>query len=210
MNKRSFLSLELVLLFFLIPVILFLEVLPIIKIGSLLIAITYVIVTSIKNKLIPLKSLLSFSLKNEWRALLLSCIIVLSSSLIFMYFWHPENLFIVVKKNPTLWVIILFVYAFMSVLPQELLYRSYFFNRYKDLFKNPKYLVIINIIAFPLAHLFLKNWLVLLITLIGGIFFALTYKRSKSIILTSLEHAIYGNWLFTIGMGEMLAFPMPS
>jgi hypothetical protein len=29
-------------------------------------------------------------------------------------------------------------------------------------------------------------------------------------MLTSIEHAIYGNWLFTIGMGEMLAFPMPG
>tara|TARA_B100000809_G_scaffold34084_1_gene29909 strand:- start:19490 stop:20122 length:633 start_codon:yes stop_codon:yes gene_type:complete len=209
MNKRSFLSLELALLFFLIPVILFLEVLPIIKIGSLLIAITYVLVTSIKNKLIPLKLLLSFTLKKEKKTLLLSSIIVLSSSLIFMSLWHPEDLFIVVKKKPTLWVIILFVYAFLSVLPQELLYRSYFFNRYKDLFKNEKHLVIINIIVFPLAHLFLKNWLVLLVTLIGGVFFALTYKRSKSLLITSLEHAIYGNWLFTIGMGEMLAFPMP-
>jgi hypothetical protein len=22
-----------------------------------------------------------------------------------------------------------------------------------------------------------------------------------------MEHALYGNWLFTVGMGEMLAFP---
>lgn len=46
--------------------------------------------------------------------------------------------------------------------------------------------------------------------LIGGILFVITYTKSKSILLTSAEHAIYGNWLFTIGMGEMLAFPMPS
>jgi hypothetical protein len=25
--------------------------------------------------------------------------------------------------------------------------------------------------------------------------------------LVSIEHAIYGNWLFTVGMGQMLAFP---
>ena len=55
-----------------------------------------------------------------------------------------------------------------------------------------------------------QNILVLFTTLIGGIFFTLTYNRSKSLLLTSIEHAIYGNWLFTIGMGEMLAFPMPN
>ena len=104
---------------------------------------------------------------------------------------------------------VIFFYAFLSVVPQELLYRSYFFERYRKLFKNKKYLLAINIIVFPLAHLMFHNWMVIFVTLIGGIFFTLTYNSSKSLLLTSLEHAIYGNWLFTIGMGEMLAFPMP-
>ncbi len=208
-NKRSFIITELILLFFVVPTILFLDIYPILKLGSVLTAVTYVIITSRKNKLTSFKSLLSFSLKEQWKTLLITATLVLSSSLVFIYLWHPEDLFIVVKKNPTLWVIILFVYAFLSVIPQELLYRTYFFTRYKNLFKNPNHLLIINILVFPLAHVFLKSWLVLLVTLIGGALFALTYKRSKSILLTSLEHAIYGNWLFTIGMGEMLAFPMP-
>ncbi|MAK35391.1 MAG: CPBP family intramembrane metalloprotease, partial [Flavobacteriaceae bacterium] len=25
--------------------------------------------------------------------------------------------------------------------------------------------------------------------------------------LVTIEHALYGNWLFTVGMGQMLAFP---
>ncbi|MDB4533796.1 CPBP family intramembrane metalloprotease [Vicingaceae bacterium] len=208
-EKRSFLITELILLFFAVPIILFLDVIPLLKLVSVLSAVVYVIITSRKNKLITLNSLLSFSIKTHWKRLLLTSVIVLSSSLIFMYLWHPEDMFIVVMRSPSLWIIIIFVYAFLSVIPQELLYRSFFFSRYKDLFKNQNYLFLINIIVFPLAHIFLKNWLVLLVTLIGGIIFTLTYKKSKSLLITSLEHAIYGNWLFTIGMGEMLAFPMP-
>lgn len=209
MNSRNFLIFELIALFFIVPVILFLNIFPFIKIGSVLIAVIYVVIISKKNKLLPYKKLFSFSIKTHRKRLLASTFIVLSSSIIFMYLWHPADLFIVVKNNPVLWFTILFVYAFLSVLPQEILYRSYFFARYNTLFKNTNYLLIINVIVFSLAHLFLKNGLVLLITFIGGIFFAITYKKSKSLLLTSLEHSIYGNWLFTIGMGEMLAFPMP-
>ncbi len=209
-NSRIFLISELILLFFIVPILLFLDVFPVVKIISVLIAIIYTIVISRTNRLISLKKLTLFSFKEHSKRIFITASIVLSSSLLFMYYWHPEDLFMVVKRNPLLWVSILFFYALLSVLPQELLYRSYFFARYNSLFKNTNHLLILNIIVFPIAHLFLKNWLVLLITLIGGILFTLSYKKSKSILLTSLEHAIYGNWIFTIGMGEILAFPMPN
>jgi membrane protease YdiL (CAAX protease family) len=48
---------------------------------------------------------------------------------------------------------------------------------------------------------------VLAFTFIGGILFAYTYQKTKSTLLVSIEHAIYGCWLFTVGMGTMLGFP---
>jgi hypothetical protein len=47
----------------------------------------------------------------------------------------------------------------------------------------------------------------MILTFIGGILFAFTFKKTKSTLLVSIEHAIYGCWLFTVGMGEMLGFP---
>lgn len=47
----------------------------------------------------------------------------------------------------------------------------------------------------------------MILTFIGGLLFALTFKKTKSTLLVSIEHAIYGSWLFTVGMGEMLGFP---
>jgi hypothetical protein len=44
----------------------------------------------------------------------------------------------------------------------------------------------------------------------GGGIFAITFFRTRSLLLTSVEHALYGSWLFTLGIGEMLAFPMPE
>ena len=47
----------------------------------------------------------------------------------------------------------------------------------------------------------------IILTFLGGLLFAFTFKKTKSTILVSIEHAIYGSWLFTIGMGAMLGFP---
>lgn len=60
---------------------------------------------------------------------------------------------------------------------------------------------------FSLGHIFFRNTLVLVLTFFGGLLFAITYSKTKSTLLVSIEHAIYGSWLFTVGMGDMLGFP---
>jgi membrane protease YdiL (CAAX protease family) len=127
-----------------------------------------------------------------------------------MYFVDKENLFIIVRKNPALWILVVLFYSVFSVYPQEFLYRTFYFARYNKLFSNKKVLIIINAIVFSMAHLVFRNFLVLGLTLVGGLVFAITYNKSKSLTFTCLEHAIYGSWLFTVGMGEMLAFPLPE
>ena len=67
--------------------------------------------------------------------------------------------------------------------------------------------LMVNAAVFSLAHIFFKNTLVMLLTFVGGLLFALTFKKTKSTLLVTIEHAIYGCWLFTVGMGEMLGFP---
>ncbi|WP_452229089.1 CPBP family intramembrane glutamic endopeptidase [Lacinutrix sp. MEBiC02404] len=128
-------------------------------------------------------------------------------TILFVWFTSKESLFSVLLDKPFLWIAILFFYSVFSVYPQELLYRTFYFQRYKKLFKSEVVLFLVNAIVFSLAHLFFKNILVLIMTFLGGILFAITYNKTKSTLLVSIEHAIYGCWLFTVGMGEMLGFP---
>ena len=109
--------------------------------------------------------------------------------------------------NPKLFVVILGVYTFLSVWPQEIIYRSFFYKRYQDLCSSKIVFMVLNAVIFSLAPVFLKNILVLILTFIGGLLFIYTYTKTKSTTLVSIEHALYGNWLFTVGMGQMLAFP---
>ncbi len=201
---------EMVILFFVIPIFLALNISIIAKTIIIVFGLSYCIWVSTKLKLITKTTLTEFNLKPHLKRVGLTFLFVIVSSSIFLYFTDPKNLFIVIKENPLMWFFVIIIYSLLSVLPQELLYRSYFFRRYSDSFFPPYVIIFFNILAFPVGHLFFHNNLVLIVTFIGGILFTTTYFKSKSVLLTSIEHAIYGNWLFTIGMGEMLAFPMPS
>ena len=129
--------------------------------------------------------------------------------LTFVYLWLVDRprLFFDVINNPLKWLLLSCVYVIFSVYPQELLYRTFFFQRYRDLFKTTSLLIFVNAILFSLAHLFFRNTLVMIMTFIGGILFAITYNRTRSTLLVSIEHAVYGVWLYTVGMGSMLGFP---
>ncbi|WP_238527994.1 CPBP family glutamic-type intramembrane protease [Aquimarina agarivorans] len=133
--------------------------------------------------------------------------LLLVSGIILIKLYDKSLLFQVVKQKPGLWVTILFVYTFFSVFPQEVVYRKFFYERYQPLFDNKRFFFLLNVSCFMLCHLFLKSILVLIITFLGGCFFAYTYEKEKSITWVSLEHALYGNLVFTLGLGEMLAFP---
>jgi len=128
-------------------------------------------------------------------------------TILFVYFTNKAILFHYVINKPLLWLFFIIVYAFLSVYPQELVYRTFYFQRYKGLFKNNQIFVFINAVAFSLGHIFFKNGLVIVLTFLGGLLFAITYNKTQSTLLVSIEHAIYGSWLFTVGMGSMLGFP---
>jgi len=134
--------------------------------------------------------------------------VIITLTIGYVYFTDVSKLFIVLKSKPVLWISILFFYSVFSVYPQELIYRTFFFVRYESLFKNKSLLIFVNAIAFCLVHFFFQNTLVLILTFLGGILFALIFVKTKSTLLVTIEHAIYGSWLFTVGMGEMLGFPV--
>ena len=145
--------------------------------------------------------------KPFFKKLSLKLLLIAFTTFLFVFFTEKEALFNVVINKPKLWVLILFIYSLFSVYPQELMYRTFFFQRYKELISNKSLFIFINATVFSLGHIFFRNTLVLVLTFFGGLLFAITYSKTKSTFLVSIEHAIYGSWLFTVGMGDMLGFP---
>jgi membrane protease YdiL (CAAX protease family) len=87
------------------------------------------------------------------------------------------------------------------VLPQEIIFRLFFFERYRGIFKTRELMIIASGLAFGLAHIIFENWVAALLCAVGGILFAMTYTRHRSLALVSLEHALYGDFVFTVGLG---------
>jgi uncharacterized protein len=116
--------------------------------------------------------------------------------------YAPDLLFSLVKRAPVLWAVIMLLYPLLSVYPQELLYRAFFFHRYQPLFGSGWTMLLASAFAFGFAHIILGNWISVVLCLIGGLLFATTYQHSNSLFLTCLDHALFGNFIFTIGLGR--------
>lgn len=207
METVPYRSIEMFVLFVLLPVSLALRIPPTIKIIGLVLGIGYVAVLIYKWQYWKPHKNTQRDTRTFFKNTALRLLLIVPVTIGFVLYEDADALFRVVYQKPVLWVTILFVYAFLSVWPQEVVYRTFFFRRYEDLMQNEKLFILINATLFSLAHIFLRSTLVHLLTFIGGVFFALTYRKYRSTFFVSFEHALYGNWLFTVGMGEMLAFP---
>ena len=167
----------------------------------------YIIFILLKIEKNTFKIAPSLNWKLFWKETIVKLVLIALITSLFVWITDRENLFEVLRNKPKLWIFILFIYSIFSVYPQELIYRTFFFQRYQVLFSNEKLFLFLNAIVFSLGHIFFKNALVMVLTFLGGILFALTFNKTKSTLLVSIEHAIYGSWLFTVGMGSTLGFP---
>lgn len=207
MTSINYKLFELFVIFILIPVSFAVPYSPWIKLGIGLIGFIYIIYVLLKVEKEQFKMASNLNWKGFWKHTLVKLLIIICLTILFVWITDREALFNVLLNKPKLWLVILFIYSLFSVYPQELVYRTFFFKRYEGLFKNSNQLIFINAIVFSLGHIFFKNILVIILTFLGGLLFALSFKKAKSTVLVSVEHAIYGCWLFTVGMGAMLGFP---
>ncbi len=113
----------------------------------------------------------------------------------------PE-LFSFPRFNPGLWMIIMVFYPVFSVWPQEVLYRAFFFHRYQRILTKPMAMVLASAFAFGFMHIVFMNPIAPVLCLLGGVLFAHTYERTRSVFAASFEHALYGCWVFTVGLGS--------
>ena len=114
----------------------------------------------------------------------------------------PDLLFSFIKRAPAFWAVVMVLYPLLSVYPQELLYRAFFFHRYAPLFGSGWVMLLASALAFGFVHIIFGNWLAVGLCVAGGLLFSFTYHSSGSLLLTCLDHAIFGNFIFTIGIGR--------
>lgn len=115
--------------------------------------------------------------------------------------YMPELFTSFPRGKPMLWWMVMCLYPLLAALPQELIFRVFFFQRYKDLFASSQSLIFFNGLSFGLFHLFYANWYAPILSVFGGWLFAYRYSVTQSLPIVALEHSLWGNLLFTIGLG---------
>ena len=136
-----------------------------------------------------------------WKSLTIRIVLCAILLLILCYLLAPEMLFAFVTRAPERWLVVLVCYPFLSAWPQELIYRTFIFQRYQKLFGDNLGIIAASSIAFAFLHVIYLNWIAITLTLIAGYLFSINYKKTSHLATVALEHAIYGDLLFTIGLG---------
>ena len=114
---------------------------------------------------------------------------------------YPGALLAFPRQNPRFWLIVCVAYPICSVLPQGILYRALWEKRYAAGLPRTASLVL-GAMFFAWAHIVFRNVWACAFTFIGGLFFLSTYRRTGSLLFAGIEHALYGDFLFTIGWGS--------
>lgn len=122
----------------------------------------------------------------------------------------PEHVLSFPRSRPDIWIMVMMLYPLLSVVVQEFPYRQLFFTRYAPLFPTRRAAFDANVLLFTWLHMpfIAMPWgeLTVILSLIAGYFFADTYIRGKRFWLVWLEHALYGNFAFTIGLGRLFYY----
>lgn len=116
--------------------------------------------------------------------------------------FEPENLFNLPKGNPAIWIVMLFFYPVFSAYGQEVVFRKFLFMRYKQLFQKKWILILASGITFSFVHIVYFSVLSLILTFIAGIYLAVIYNQTKSVLFTGILHGIMGFLVFTVGLGQ--------
>lgn len=186
-------------MFLFLPILFILKILPLYSIVPVLWVVSIYVVYRLKK--FKAGKLFKKVKRKALKRVLKRFSIIAFILIFFTYIFHEERLFTFMFEKPMTYLFVILIYPVLSVIPQELIFRKYFFYRYKStLF--PKAMLVFNSFIFGFVHIIFQNPIAVVFSVIGGYMFARTYTKTNSFTLVCIEHSLYGNLLFTIGLGD--------
>ncbi len=129
---------------------------------------------------------------------------------LFTWWYEPDRLFIIPREMPQIIPFLIIAYPLLSALPQEFIFCSFFMKRYGEYIEKiptfagmtpERWKILISAIVFGYAHMLFLNWVAPVFSFFGGLLFAYTYLKTRSLALVTFEHSLYGNSIFLAGIG---------
>lgn len=199
MVRKLYLLFEFTVIFLVIPLVLALRILPAPPIPVLIaVAVLQTVWLWREGRFSAAKLINEEGVRRHWRVVAVRSLVLTTLLGAGVAVLAPKLLFAYLESAPVLWALLMILYPILSVVPQELVFRAFLFHRYADLFGKRQFMVAASAAAFGFAG----NWVSLVMSAFGGVLFARTYQQSRSLLLVTVEHALFGNFIFTIGLGE--------
>lgn len=203
MISRTALVAEFLLLFVALPLGYRFKPFPFPIIPALWLLTAYCLILLLRDPSFDRKLLWNTSvLRQVWQQIVVLFVVLAALIAAAIFLLRPEWAFNLVRHTPLFWALVMALYPVLSVYPQGIVFRSFLFHRYRSLFANPVTMTIVSALAFSYAHIVFRNVIAVSFTLVGGVIFAWRYRGSKSLFVSSFEHALYGCWMFTVGLGD--------
>lgn len=210
MRNKGLLALEFIILFFGTPLFIFLDkellhpsilVLPVLAFVFLLLQNT---IDFHWRELFRWGIPSSILLKNGI-VIVLSFLVMLGYILLF----DREHLFDLPRSHPWIFLAMCLFYPVFSAFGQEVIYRTFLFRRYGSLFGADWLTALMSGVTFSFLHIVYYDPFSMILTFVGGIWFARVYQQTRSVLFAAVLHAIMGIVIFGVGLGRYFWLDMP-
>jgi membrane protease YdiL (CAAX protease family) len=148
------------------------------------------------------RSLLPSSWWPEWRAVVVFLLISATLMGLTIQLTNPNHFFGFPRRAPEIYLIVMGLYPILSVIPQGIIYRVLFFNRYGELFSDIRITLLMSAIAFCFAHLPFQNLFAVCLTFFGAVVFNWAHHVRGSFWTANLLHIVGGWCIWTIGLNQ--------
>ena len=122
--------------------------------------------------------------------------------LAWVYYFDRENLFNLPKGNWRVWLSLATFYPIFSAYVQEIIFRTFLFRRYQSVFGSGMMLILASASVFSFAHIFYFHPVSMILTFFMGLYLGYLYQKTRSVLFVAFLHGLYGNMVFTIGLGH--------
>ena len=119
-----------------------------------------------------------------------------------VFFFDRENLFNLPRGNLKVWLALATFHPVFSAYVQEVLFRTFIFRRSQQVLGNGWLIIFASASVFSFAHIFYYHPVSMLLTFIMGLYLAWIYQKNHSVLFVAFLHGLYGNMVFTIGLGH--------
>lgn len=202
-TRKILYLIEFLILFFGIPLFLFFDG-NIIHPSSVLVPVLIALILYFrKQKDFHLRDLVKLNIsKKMWlkQGIIVLIVGILLTLLVMII--EPDNLFNLPRGNWKIWLALFFFYPVFSAYAQEVVFRKFLFLRYQPIFAKTWMIVLASAVSFSFVHIVYFSVLSLVLTFFAGIYLAIVYHQTRSVLFVSMIHGALGFFIFTVGLGQ--------